>query len=407
MQSVLIEKPYQFMPPIRRNWPARWFARLGLFRRKLRKEHGVVAHECRNLERLRESLRAGHGIMLCANHARTADAVVMGHVARETPCLFFIMASWHLFNQGWFNRFMLRLLGGFSVNREGLDRQAIDEAVRVLQNAERPLLIFPEGTTSRTNDQLMALMEGPAFIARTAAKRRAKENGGKVVVHPVAIKYVFDGDIEKVANEVLTDIERRLSWRPSRALPLIVRLVKVGNGLLKLKELEYQVSPAADATLRERQTTMVNRLLDPLEVEWLGGPRRDGIAVRIKNLRMKIFPEMSRDELPKEERDRRWRQLQDTYLAQQIDCYPDQYVTKFPSVDRILETIEKFDEDLLDHARIHGHLRAVIEIGEAIEVSPERERGSTDGDPLMNSIKAKLEEMLGNLQSQSRMYSRK
>lgn len=403
MQGVLIEKPYQFVPPTRQRWPAWLFARLGLFRRTLRREHGVISHECRNLERLRESLRAGHGVMLCSNHPRMADALIMGHVARETPCLFYVMASWHLFNQSWFNTFMLRMVGGFSVNREGLDRKSIDEAVRILQSAERPLLIFPEGTTSRTNDQLMSLMEGPAFIARTAAKRRAKENNGKVVVHPIAIKYLFDGDIEKVADEVLSEIEHRLTWRPARDLPLIDRLVKVGNGLLTLKELEYQVSPAPGATLKERQTAMVNRLLDPLETEWLGGPRRDGIAVRIKNLRMKIFPEMSRDELSAEERARRWSQLQETYLAQQIDCYPDQYVTKFPSVDRILETLEKFEEDLIDRARVHGQLRAVVEIGEAIEVSPERERGVSEGDPLMNTIKQRLEEMLGRMQRESRM----
>lgn len=404
MQGVLIEKPYRFVPPVRMAWPARLFAWSGWFRRTLRRQHGVEGHECRNLDRLRASLKAGHGVMLCANHARMADAVVLGHVARETPCPFFIMASWHLFNQGWASRFLLRMLGGFSVNREGLDRQAVDEAVSILAEARRPLLIFPEGTTSRTNDQLMALMEGPAFIARTAAKRRAKNASGQVVVHPVAIKYLFSGDIERVGDDVLSDIESRLTWRPARGMALIDRLVRVGNGLLRLKELERGIDPPAGATLRERQTAMVNCLLDPLEAEWLGGPRRDGIAVRVKNLRMKIFPEMSRDELPVVERDRRWAQLQNSYLAQQIDCYPEQYVTRFPSVDRILETLEKFEEDLTDAARVHGQLKAVIDIGEAIEVSPERERKSPGGDPLMNDIRSRLESMLAALQGESRMY---
>jgi 1-acyl-sn-glycerol-3-phosphate acyltransferase len=404
MQQVLIEKPYTFVPAFRSRWPARWFSRLGLFRGTLRKTHGVIEHECRNLNRLRDSIRAGHGIMLCGNHARMADPVVMGYVARETPSEFYIMASWHLFNQGWFTKFMLRMLGAFSVNREGLDRQAIDEAVRILQTAERPLLIFPEGTTSRTNDQLMALMEGPAFIARTAAKRREKENGGKVVVHPVGIKYIYEGDLERSANKVLSDIEHRLTWQPSPHLPLVERLIKVGNGLLTLKELEYHVTVPPGSTLRQRQTAMVNRLLEPLEKEWLGASRSDGIAVRIKNLRMKIFPEMSRSVLPDEERKRRWDHLRDTYLAQQIDCYPDQYVTRHPSIDRILETIEKFEEDMTDTCRIHGNLRVIIDIGEPIEVSGQRDRSSTDGDPLMNEIRSRLESMLGELQKESRMY---
>jgi 1-acyl-sn-glycerol-3-phosphate acyltransferase len=115
----------------------------------------------------------------------------MFHLAQETPCSMYAMASWHLFNNGWFTRFMVRLMGAFSVNREGLDKTAVDYAVNVLVNAERPLLIFPEGSTSRTNDKLMALMEGPAFIARTAAKRRAKKDGGHVVVHPTSKRLVI------------------------------------------------------------------------------------------------------------------------------------------------------------------------------------------------------------------------
>lgn len=404
MQQVLIEKPYRFVPAFHSKWPARWFARLGLFQRTLRKTHGVVDHECRNLDRLRASINAGNGVMLCANHSRMADAIVMGHLARETPCEFFIMASWHLFNQGWLNYYKLRMLGAFSVNREGLDRQAIDEAIRILRAAERPLLIFPEGTTSRTNDQLMALMEGPAFIARTAAKRRAKQDGGDVVVHPVGIKYVYYGDIDRAADAVLSDIEKRLSWRPSPELPLIDRLVKVGDGLLSLKELEHHVKVIPGATLRERQTKMVNHLLEPLEREWLGHSRNEGIAVRIKNLRMKIFPELSRNELPVEERQRRWRQLEHTYLAQQIDCYPDQYVTRFPSVDRILETIEKFEEDMTDTCRVHGNLKVIIDIGEPIPVDGQRDRTASEGDPLMNKIRSQLESMLDNLKNESKMY---
>ncbi|MBX3419873.1 MAG: 1-acyl-sn-glycerol-3-phosphate acyltransferase [Pirellulaceae bacterium] len=405
MQQVLIEKPYQFVPAFRSTWFPKLFSHLGLFRWILRQEHGVVAHECRNVERLQDSIRNGHGIMLCSNHPRTADAIAFGHLARETPCVFYVMASWHLFNQGRFRRWLLRMLGGFSVNREGLDRQGVDEAVRILQTAERPLLIFPEGTTSRTNDQLMSLMEGPAFIARTAAKRRAKQDGGEaVVVHPIALKYVFQGDLEESVNPVLSEIERRLTWEPSPQQPLVDRLVRIGNALLTLKELEYGVPMSTSMTLRERQTNMVNRMLDPLETQWLGSPRRDGIAVRIKNLRMKIFPELSRNEIDQSERQRRWGQLRDTYLAQQIDCYPDRYITRHPSVDRILETVEKFDEDINDHARILGNLKVIIDVGEAITVSPERERDDNGNDPLMSRIRDRLTSMLENLQIESRMY---
>jgi 1-acyl-sn-glycerol-3-phosphate acyltransferase len=405
MQNILIEKPYKFTPPFTWHWPQRLLTRLGKYKSLLRNEHGVIDHECRNVDRLRASLDAGHGIMLTPNHPRTADPIAMYHLCRETPMSMYTMASWHLFNQTRFTTFMVRLMGAFSVNREGLDRAAVDYAIDVLVKAERPLLIFPAGATSRTNDRLMALMEGPSFIARTAAKRRAK-TGGKVVVHPICIKYLYQGDIEKVGNEVLTDVERQLSWKPDPSVPLIDRIVKAGNALLTLKELEYDAESPPGLSLRQRQTNMVNRLLHPLEIEWLGVEQDGGIQSRVKALRMKIFPDLSRNEVDDEERIRRWNQLDETYLAQQIDCYPEQYVTELPSVDRILETIEKFEEDLNDKCRIHGQLKVVLDVGEAIEVSGKRDR-SAASDPLMASIKEQLENKLLELQTESKMYTGK
>ena len=404
MQNLLIEKPYQFIQPIQASWPQTLYVKSGLFRPSLKRLQGVVDHECRNLDRLRASIDAGHGVMMAPNHPRLADPMVFCFVARETPCNFYAMASWHLFNQGWFTKFMIRMMGAFSVNREGLDRQAIDFAIKILQNAERPLLIFAEGATSRTNDRLMALMEGPAFIARTAAKRRAKE-GKKVVIHPIGIKYVYQGDIEKACDGVLSRIEKSMSWNPLTGMPLIERLIKVGNALLTLKELQYDM-PRIEGTLRERQTALRDHLLSPLEREWLGGEKNDGVQVRVKNLRMKIFPEMTRQELSAEERQRRWEQLARTYLAQQVDCYPGLYLYDLPSIDRILETTEKFEEDLTGKCTVHGNLKVIIDVDEAIEVPTERVRG-VDEDPIMTQVRERLEALVGKLQNESRMYEKK
>ncbi len=404
MQNVLIEKPYQFVPPFKAAWLQRLIIKLGIPQRVLRRREGVVKHECRNLNLLRESVEAGHGVMLTPNHPRMSDPAVISYLANETPCPFYAMASWHLFNQDWRTTMMIRAMGAFSVNREGLDRKAIDYAINILQTAERPLLIFPEGTTSRTNDRLMSLMEGPAFIARTAAKRKAKHDGGKVVVHPVGIKYVFEGNINTACNSVLSDLERKLTWKPQTDLPLFERLVKVGNGLLTLKEQQFDCPVPPNTPLRQRQTNLVNHLLHPLEEEWIGSRQNGGIAIRIKNLRMKIFPEMSRSNLENSERERRWKQLERTYLAQQVDCYPDNYVAEHPTVDRYLETCEKFDEDINDLARVHGHLKVIIDICPAIEVSTKRERGA-ETDPLMTKIRESLELKLGELQSESKLYN--
>jgi 1-acyl-sn-glycerol-3-phosphate acyltransferase len=404
MQEILIEKPYKFTPPFTAHWPQRWLTKIGKFKGLLSKHHGVVDHECRNVDLLKNSIDAGHGIMLTPNHPRTADPIALYHLCRGTPMSMYTMASWHLFNQHWFTTFMIRVMGAFSVNREGLDRKAVDYAIDVLVKGERPLLIFPSGTTSRINDRLMAFMEGPAFIARTAAKRRQKSDSGKVVVHPIAIKYLYGGDIEKACHPVLDDIETRLSWTPTPNVPLVDRIIRVGNALLTLKELEYNLATDHALTLRQRQDKMVDHLLHSLEEEWLGEHSDKGIQTRVKALRMKIFPEMTRsDALDDSERARRWQHLARTYLAQQIACYPDNYVVELPSVDRILETVEKFEEDLFGKCRIHGNLKVIIDVGEAIEVSPKRERGVVS-DPLMVAIRQQLESKVADLQNESRLY---
>lgn len=400
MQHIVVERPYQFMPPHRGTGWSTFIQRFNLQGFHLRKKEGIVAHECRHVERLRASLDAGHGILLTPNHCRTADPLVLGWLSRQAGCHVYAMASWHLFNQGWFNAWAIRVMGGFSVNREGVDRQAINMAIEILETADRPLIVFPEGTTSRTNDQLHSLLDGVAFIARAAAKKRAKLSPAKqVVVHPIGLKYLYGGDIRESADQVLTDLEHRLTWQPQRHLPLVERLAKVGRAIIALKEVEYFGRPS-EGRLFERIQRLINGLLDPLEQEWMGGPQTGPVVPRAKALRMKILPEMVQTAMSSDERERRWKQLEAVQLAQQLNFYPPQYLIDYPSVDRILETLERLEEDICDKARVHQPLKVIIEVGEAIPVSPERDR-KAEVDPLMSQIEGSLKGMIDRLMYES------
>lgn len=402
MLNIVNEKRYEFIPPHRGTWWPSFIQRFELYGRWLRRSSGVISYELRQAERLKESLDAKHGIMLTPNHCRPGDPLVLGWLARDLGFHVYAMASWHLFTQDRFTAWAIRKMGGFSVYREGVDRQAINTAIEILERAERPLVLFPEGAVTRTNDRLQALLDGVAFIARTGAKRRAKHvAGGKVVVHPVAIKYLFRGDLEKVADEVLTDIEHRFSWFPQRNLSVYDRIVKVGRGLLCLKEIEH-FGREQSGRFADRVTGLVNRLLQPLEEEWLGRTQIASVVPRVKALRMKLLPDMVNGSLSEEERQRRWKQLADIYLAQQVSCYPSDYLQR-PSVDRLLETLERYEEDLTDKVRIHGSLHAIIQMGEAIEVNPERDRAA-EVDPLMTRIEGDLQAMLNQLAEESPLY---
>jgi 1-acyl-sn-glycerol-3-phosphate acyltransferase len=402
MQNVIVEKPYKFVPPCRGTFWVGLFQRFRVYEPHLRNREGVVSHECRHVERLQESLAAGHGILLAPNHCRTADPLVLGFLSKEAGTHLYCMASWHLFHQSWLTTWVIPRMGAFSVNREGIDRQAINTAMEILETAERPLVLFPEGAASRNNDHLHALLD-ISFLARGAAKKRAKLSpGGQVVIHPVALKYRFGGDLERQGDEVLTAIEQRLSWRPQRHLPLLDRVAKLGRTLLCLKEMEC-FGQTQTGTLAERLDGLINRLLCPLEQEWLGQSRSGPVVPRIKALRIKILPDMIEGRVDEAERRRRWDQLADMYLAQQVSYYPPDYLQEYPSVDRLLEMIERFEEDLTDKVTVHGSLHVIIEVGPAIAVSPERDR-SAEIDPLMSQLEEVLQGMLDRLARESPKY---
>jgi hypothetical protein len=402
--DVVSEKPYRFVPPyhgelwcdvMQRFLPA-YLARFW----------GIEHVECRNVERLRASLATGHGILLAPNHTRHCDPFVMGRLSRTAGSHFFQMASWHLFMNGGWQPWMLRRLGAFSVFREGMDRAAINTAIEILVTAERPLVIFPEGVMSRANDLLNPLLEGTAFIARTAAKRRAKSTPpGEVVVHPVAVKYRFHGDLRAAIEPVIEEIERRLSWRPRRELGLLERLGKLADAFLSLKELEYS-GAAQSGSIDERQTRLIEHLLRPLEAVWANGEADGHIFARTKRLRAAILADLVKTEISKEEKEQRWRQLAECQLAQQLALYPPGYVEANSPPERVLETVERFEEDLTGRARIHRPMSATIQVGEAIAVAPERDRKAA-ADPVLESIAAQLESMLALLADEGNGAARK
>lgn len=391
MQDIIIAKPYRFIPP---RYSAFWAKLIEWWLpTHLRRDYGVTSWEFRNVERLRASLDAGHGVVLASNHVRPSDPQVLGLLSLEVARPFHIMASWHVFMQSRVMGFVLPRIGGFSVYREGLDRESLKCATRTVSEARFPLALFPEGMVSRNNDRLLNLMDGVAFLARTAAKQRAATApGGKVVVHPVFIRYFFEGDLAATIEPVMRQIETRLSWQPQTHLPLRERVLKAGQALLTLKEIEYLGAPQSGA-IADRLPFLLDHLLAPLEKEWAAGRNDGDTMARVKRLRSAILPDMVSGELTEEERARRWRHFADLYLAQQLICYTGDYIPEDAAPEHLLETVERFEEDLTDVARPHPPIHAVVCVGEAIEATPTRDRGA-ETDPITEQLRGQLEAML-------------
>lgn len=365
MQNIVIDKPYQFVAPHKSAfWPRALKTLLPIY---LRKSHGIDSIEFRGIEHVRASLAGATPVILAPNHCRPCDPMVVGMLSKQIGRPFHYMASWHVFMQGRFQAWIVNRLGAFSVYREGVDREAIRAASAILVEGKRPLVLFPEGVVTRTNDALRPFMDGVSLIAGAAAKeRRARSLPEAVAVHPVAIKYRLLTDVEPSLERALDAIEARFCWqRPG--LPLVERIVKIGEALLALKEIEYLGQPQS-GEIAERLAYLIEHILNRLEAKWLHGRVQPSFMGRVKALRAAILKDMLAGRLSNEERAARWRDLADVYLAVQLSSYPPRYVRSHPTPERLTETVERFEEDLTDKARIHGRWHAVLQVGEPMLV---------------------------------------
>jgi 1-acyl-sn-glycerol-3-phosphate acyltransferase len=389
MQNIVIDKPYTFVPPYRGTfWPA---VIRPLIRPYISRTFGVTAVEFVGVETLREALRRRASVVLVPNHCRASDPMLVALLGFEAGTPIYTMASWHLFMGNRLMAWILRGIGGFSLYREGLDRTSLKAAIEYLVEAKRPLVIFAEGIITRSNYRLAAFNEGPAFIARSAAKQRAKaEPDARTLLVPVAIRYRFLGRLEESTSPVIDRIETRLAWELRRDLPLIDRLQRVGNAILGLKELEL-VGEVRSGGLNERLDRLIDDILVPFETEWKVKRRESDVPGRVRALRAAILPDMVEGSITDAERERRWKQLARLYLAQQLSLYPSGYLAGSPSVERVLETVERLEEDLTDVATVHRPMAVTVQVGEPVEVT------ASDQTPaaMMKEVRTRIEAMLG------------
>ena len=405
--TVVFKRPYQFVPPHRGNlWP--WLIqRLRLIDLHLQRKESVVSHETRHMDRFEASLRRGDGILLAPNHCRYADPIVLGWPARVLNTHLYAMASWHLFNDSRFISFALQKMGAFSINREASDRQSLETAIDILATAERPLVLFPEGTTNRTNDVLKPMLDGVSFIARTAARRRAKKSDGQVVIHPVGLKYLCVGDVHEWAAVQLRELEQRIGWGPGTHLGILPRTLRLTEAFLTLKEIEY-LGSAHSGDWCSRRDALTHHLLEQSE-------RRLGLVTtpqasereRVRAIRAEAVSRffgaaggsVGIDPVAAESLQR------DTMaadVAQQLLSFPDCYLQPGQATDtRLVETIQRMQEAIFGKASDTIDLHVVIEFAEAIAVPPQKApRGQAD--PLLQQLEDQLSAVVQRLSTEAR-----
>lgn len=360
--------------PYRR--PPRWWSPkpsafwIRFWRRSRRRmqiqKHRLVEIEACGLEHVRQAIDDGCGVLITPNHASHADSFAVYDIADRLGMPFYAMIAWQNFvRDGVLRAWIVRQHGGFSVDREGNDVSAFRQAVDVLRSAPNPLVIFPEGDVYHINDRIVPFREGPAAIALSAARRASRA----VVIVPCAIKYRYLEDPTEDLVAVMERLEQSIHWRPHADVALPERIYHLAEGALALKEIEFY-GHSVSGPLLERICKLIDFILRGLEKRYALNPSQAAVPLRVKLLRQQAIRRLleSREGSPE------YRQceedISDLFLAVQLFSYPGDYVAEEPSIERIAETIDKLEEDVLDveTASIRGSRKATVTLAAPISV---------------------------------------
>jgi 1-acyl-sn-glycerol-3-phosphate acyltransferase len=389
-QRYFVE-PYRFIPPYRKTLWCRLARHVipGYLGRKL----GVPRWHFQGLDYLRDSLAQDAGILLTPNHCRWADPCVMGMLGLEVQRYFYYMVSYHLFKQSRLMGWYMNRIGGYSILREGTDREAIRATAHILAQAERPVVLFPEGTWFRQNDYVGPLQDGVTLIARQAARHSERP----LRIHPVGIKYWALSDPRPELLSRLDGMERALGWHPQNHLDFEARLEKLGRALISLKEIE-QFGEVKGGVLDERIQQLAASHVTSLEKRHLGREFDGWTLERIRRLRQGLVRQLHEAADGPAEVVQTRQDLDTLLFCENLSAHSLAYLRERPSLERLTESVQRIEETVTDQLeKPVTPLGATIAIGPAFDARSVLADKRTDGKGFMGDLRAAIQELLNKL----------
>jgi 1-acyl-sn-glycerol-3-phosphate acyltransferase len=353
--------PHWWSPNLSLRWVRFWRP---LRKRRTLHQHGLQQVEVRGAEHLTAAMAAGQSVLITPNHPTHADPYALLEVCDLLQTPFYFMTAWQVFAMThWLGRHVLRQHGAFSINREGVDLRALRHAVSILERGEHPLVIFPEGEVFHLNDRATHFRRGAATMALRAAQRSGRE----VACVPCGLKYQFVDDPMPRLLALMARLEQRLLWEPTPGMPLVRRIARVAEGVLTTKECEY-FGQTGSGSLPQRSERLMHALLGRMEDRYGILTPKTAVPERVKQLRQRAI---ARREADPNSTEQTRRDLDDLFFVNQLFSYPAGYLTRQPSIERLAETLDKLEEDVLHvpTANRRGLRKAVVSFGAPVLAS--------------------------------------
>ncbi|MDA7979227.1 MAG: 1-acyl-sn-glycerol-3-phosphate acyltransferase [Pirellulales bacterium] len=414
MNRYPIGKPPKWWSPR----PSRFWMRVWRRRRQriLQRQENVASVQINGLQYVRQAIEAEQGVLIVANHPTHADWLTIFEALDQLRQTCYVMTTWQVFQMaGPIVRLQYRQHGCFSIDRDGADRQAFRCSVDVLATSSRPLVIFPEGEVYHTADRVAPFREGPATIAQAAVKR----SGRSVACVPCALRYRYSKSPLPELLDVMDRVEQKLELCPNQSMDLVERIYRAGDAATARLEREHMGESQSGQLLRERMPRLVQAILNGLDKKYGIETRRWSATERVMQLRNRVIVKraellnshsatMAKDRIGHARdatekslaNDSKFQELnrdvEKLFQAVQLCSYPSGYLSANPTLERIAETIDKLEEDVLgaETAGIRGVREAKLTFGEPILIDQpgDKETAISLTDTMHQRLQAMIDE---------------
>jgi len=403
MRRLRSDLPYTFRPPK----TCKWLRPLGLVVNRwihLGRKYRIAKIRDEGFHRIAELCEHGHSVMLAPNHSDHSDPHVIMELAARHGLRPFFMGAREIFENSRAAAWALQSMGVFSVDRDGPDLSAIKTAITLLEKGGEPMVIFPEGEIYHHHRRLDPLNEGVASILLKAAARLPEGRNAYLV--PVGLRFFHDPAAEQTFVSRLSRLEDRIGWTPKPTMPVDERILRLGTGILALKETEA-LGYAGAGTVHERLNHLCDTLLSHVESRYPLDAKAVTPPERVRALRYRIRRRLLDADKPPSDSDREilLDDMDRVFTALQAHSYIGSYLLTEPTFDHRAETILKLEEDLLGFPTYPSDRSAHVVAGEPFAVSEMLRSGMLPPKGGAGALTEMLEARLGNLIAPSRSDS--
>ena len=284
MRRLRNDLPYTFRPPNMQMW-LRPLVVLINRHKQLRKDNRIREIEASGFEEVAKLHEAGHSVLLAPNHSDHSDPHLIIEQCAQHGMHPYFMGAREIFEASPITCFALQISGVFSVDRDGPDLSAIKTAISLLEEAEQPLVMFPEGEIYHHHRRIDPLNEGVASILLKAVKRL--KDGKEAYLVPIGMSFYHDAEVEQTFSERLSKLEDRIGWTPKPAMSVVERVVRLATGVLALKETEF-LGEACTGEIKDRLTQLCENLLTDVESRYPKDGKASTPPERVRALRFRI-----------------------------------------------------------------------------------------------------------------------